>query len=408
MKYIPRGVERHIVKAGRHYPVVLLTGARQVGKTSVLRHLSQANRTYVSLDDPRVLQLARSDPALFFQRYEPPILIDEIQYAPELLPFIKMIVDERHTSGEFWLSGSQSFHLMRGVSESLAGRTGVIHLSGFSRREASRIPDALHPFLPTKTRISHRLKETLPLTLKELYKCIWRGSFPALIANPRMNPHLFFSSYVQTYLQRDIRDLARVGDELSFLRFVRATAARTGQLLNLADLARDTGVAFNTAKHWLSILETSGLVFLLEPYYNNVSKRLVKTPKLYFTDTGLCSYLTEWTSPQTLEAGAMSGSIFETWVVMEIVKSYQQAGQRPPLTFYRDRDGKEVDLLITKDATVYPVEIKKTASPNPYDVKHFAALKVGSNAIGEGGIICLAQQVLPLTSSASAIPCSAL
>ncbi|HNV69282.1 MAG TPA: ATP-binding protein, partial [Candidatus Ozemobacteraceae bacterium] len=386
----------------------LVTGARQVGKTSVLRHLSQARRMYVSLDDPLVLQLAKNDPALFFQRYTPPLLIDEIQYAPELLPYIKMIVDERHTSGDFWLTGSQAFHLMRGVSESLAGRTAVIHLSGFSRRETALSSGAPTPFLPTRSCITKRLKATSPLPLKDLYTCIWRGSFPALIANPRMDSHLFFSSYLQTYLQRDIRDLARVGDELSFLRFIRSAAARTGQLLNLADLARDVGVAFNTAKHWLSILETSGLVFLLEPYFTNVSKRLVKTPKLYFTDTGLCRYLTEWTSPQTLEAGAMAGAFFETWVVMEIVKGYQQLGIRPPLTFYRDKDGKEVDLLIVGDGTVYPLEIKKTASPNQYDVRHFATLKCGPHVVGEGGIICLTKQYLPLTHAAAAIPCSAL
>jgi hypothetical protein len=408
MKYVPRGLEKFVQRAAKQFPVLLVTGARQVGKTTFLQHLSEPKRTYVTLDDPRVLQLAKTDPALFFQRYPPPILLDEIQYAPELLPFIKMAVDQQASRNQFWLTGSQQFHLMKGVAESLAGRVAIVHLSGFSRRERLEGTQGSPPFLPTARVVTKRLKTGGRLTLKELYALIWRGSFPALVLHPKADRDLFFSSYVQTYLQRDIRDLARVGDGMAFLRFLRGTAARTGQLLNLADLARDAGVAFNTAKSWLSILEASGLIFLLEPYFNNVSKRFIKTPKLYFLDTGLCAYLTEWTSPENLEAGAMSGAILETWVMGEILKGFWQAGSRPPVFFYRDKDAKEIDFLVVRDGIIYPLECKKTASPRLEDARHFKSLKPASLQVGEGGVICLINEFLPLSASVHAIPVSAL
>jgi len=309
-----------------------------------------------------VLSLAKEDPALFFQRFPAPVFIDEIQYAPELLPYIKMEVDKSHRNGLFWLTGSQQFHLMKGVSESLAGRVAVVHLMGFSRRELTGQSRKSRPFLPLPDEIQSRITTGGKLTLKELYRLIWRGAFPLMALNDEMDRDLFYSSYVQTYLQRDIRDLARVGDEMAFLRFLRAAAARTGQMLNLSELARDANVAANTAKNWLSILQASGVVYLLEPFYTNVTKRLVKTPKLYFLDTGLCAYLTEWSSPETLEAGAMSGAILESWIMAELLKGYWHNGRRDPFYYYRDKDQKEIDLLIIQDGRVYPLEFKKTAS----------------------------------------------
>ena len=307
--YIHRTLERAFLSASDHFPVMLVNGARQVGKTTLLRHLCGEERTYVTLDDPLVLELARRDPSLFLQRYPGQVLIDEIQYAPGLLPLIKMAVDEDRRPGRFWLTGSQHFHLMKSASESLAGRVGILELLGLSRREQDGAGADLPPFLPRPDVLEARLEDTARLRLPDLYSRIWRGSYPALAEDPDLDRDLYYSSYVQTYLQRDVRDLARVGDETAFLKFLRASAARTAQLLNLADLARDAGVAPNTAKSWLSILEASGLVRLLQPYHTNVTKRLVKTPKLYFLDTGLCSWLTEWTSPETLEAGAASGAM---------------------------------------------------------------------------------------------------
>jgi predicted AAA+ superfamily ATPase len=406
--YVSRTLEAFVETATRQFPVLLVTGARQVGKTTLLLHLSQDKRPYVTLDDPLVLSLARQDPPLFLQRFPPPVLIDEIQYAPELLPYIKMAVDKTREPGLFWLTGSQQFHLMKGVSESLAGRVAVVHLLGLSRRELAGLAHVRKPFLPDPDEIRDRLSVGGNLPLKDLYRLIWRGAFPAIALHDAVDRDLFYSSYVQTYLQRDVRDLARVGDELAFLRFLRAAAARTAQLLNLTDLSRDADIAVNTAKNWLSILQTSGIAYLLEPYHTNVTKRLVKTPKLYILDTGLCAYLTEWSSPETLEAGAMSGASLETWIMAEILKSYWHNGRQAPFYFYRDKDLKEIDLLIVRDGTIYPLEFKKTASPGTNDVRHFHTLERLKMPIGPGGVICLAEQSLPLSSSTLSIPVAAI
>jgi predicted AAA+ superfamily ATPase len=328
--------------------------------------------------------------------------MDEIQYAPELLPYIKMIVDNDRKPGQFWLTGSQQFQVMKNVSESLAGRVGIMQLFGLSRRECLGRGKSQKPFLPG-VKLFQSYKGGC-LTLQELYTAIWRGSFPALALDAGMDRNVFLSSYVQTYLQRDVRDLAQVGDEMAFLRFMRAAAARTGQLLNMADMARDAGVAPNTAKKWLSILQASGMVYLLEPYFSNITKRMVKTPKLYFLDTGLAAYLTEWTSPETLEAGAMSGAILETWILGELLKSWQHNGLRAPFYYYRDTDQKEIDLLIVQDGTVYPLEFKKTASPDKGVVRHFAVLEKLRMPIGTGAVICLVQQTLPLTELVWSVP----
>jgi predicted AAA+ superfamily ATPase len=370
----------------------------------LLRQLSREGRGYVTLDDPLVLSLAKDDPALFMQRFPPPVLIDEIQYAPELLPYIKMAADQADQPGRVWLTGSQQFHLMAGVSESLAGRVAVLRLLGLSRAELLGEGPAATPFMPTPAELSRRSNQRSPLTLHELYRLIWRGALPAIALNEAMERDLFYSSYVQTYLQRDVRALARVGDELAFLRFLRAAAARTGQLLNLADLARDADVAPNTAKSWLSILQSAEIVYLLEPYHTNVTQRLVKTPKLYFLDTGLAAYLTAWASPETLEAGAMTGAFLETWIVAELLKSYWHAGRQPPFYYYRDKDQREIDLLLAQDGMIYPLEIKRTASPSRDDIRHFAALERLGQPVGPGGVICLARQSLPLTAAAQSIP----
>jgi len=406
--YTPRTLESFARKAAGQFPVLLVTGARQVGKTTFLRHLCEPERTYVSLDDPLVLELAKRDPALFLQRYRPPLLIDEIQYAPELLPYIKIEADSARKPNLFWLTGSQQFHLMKGVSESLAGRVAVMQLLGLSRREILGAAGQSVPFVPTQEAIAEGAATGGRLDLAELFGLIWRGSYPALALNAEIDRDLFYSSYVQTYLQRDVRDLARVGDELAFVRFLRVAAARTGQLLNLTAFARDADVAVNTAKSWLSILQASGIAYLLEPYYANITKRATKTPNLYFLDTGLCSYLTGWSSPETLEAGAMSGAILETWAISELLKGYLHCGKQPPFFYYRDRDGREIDLLIVRDGIAYPLKIKKTASPGPGDIRAFAALERLGVSLGPGGVICLARGPLPITSSISSIPVAAL
>ena len=406
--YVRRTLEPFLKKANKQVAVILVTGARQVGKTTLLRHLAGSKRTYVTLDDPLVLSLAKEDPALFFQRYEPPLLIDEIQYAPELLPYIKMMVDREGMPGGFWLTGSQQFHLMKDVSESLAGRVGIVRLLGMSRRELNNQGPAAEPFHPKRIKNTKRKEERPFLSLSDLYELIWRGSFPGVSLHTDVDRDLFYGSYVQTYIQRDVHHLAKVGDEMAFLKFLRACAARTAQLVNMADLARDADIAPNTAKSWLSILRASGVIHLLEPYHTNVTKRLVKTPKLYMLDTGLCSYLTEWSNPKTLEAGAMSGAILETWIMAELLKGYWHNGQRAPFYFYRDRDKKEVDLLIVQDGAIHPVEIKKTASPGKKDIKNFPVLEKLNMPVADGGVICLAEEALPLAQGVWTIPVSML
>ncbi|MDR2891903.1 MAG: ATP-binding protein [Deltaproteobacteria bacterium] len=400
--YIPRTVEQPILKNSGSFPVLLVTGARQVGKTTLLRHLGGQERQYVTLDDPLLLNLAKQDPALFMQRFPAPALIDEIQYAPELLPYIKMAVDSNRQPGQFWLTGSQQFHVMKNVSESLAGRVGILELFGLSRQEILGRGGSQKPFLPGLEFFQNANCDSP--TLQELYTVIWRGSFPGMALDIGMERDVFLRSYVQTYLQRDVRDLTQVGDEMAFLRFLRAAAARTGQLLNMAEMARDADVAPNTAKKWVSILQASGLVYLLEPYFNNVTKRMVKSPKLYFLDTGLAAYLTEWSSPETLESGAMSGAILETWILGELLKSWQHNGLRAPFYYYRDTEGKEIDLLIVQDGTLYPLEFKKTASPDKSAVRHFGVLEKFGLPVGMGAVICLTRQALPLTEKVWSLP----
>lgn len=395
--YISRTLQNFLNRS--EFPVLLLTGPRQVGKTTLLKHLAGQNRSYVTLDDPAVLKLAKEEPRLFFETFKPPILIDEIQYAPNLFTFIKMQVDNGIQAGQFWLTGSQQFHLMKGVSESLAGRIGILNLLGLSLQERKGFGQSQQPFLPTSLP-SHA---KFDIDLKELYSLIWQGSFPAM-ALKKLDWNIFYSSYVQTYLQRDVRDLARVGDELSFLKFLTACAARSGQLLNIADLARDASISANTAKAWLSILEASGIIYLLQPYFNNATKRLVKAPKLYFLDTGLCCYLTNWLNPDALEAGAMSGAILETFVVTEIIKSYLHNGLRAPIYFMRDKDKKEIDLVIMQNQVLYPLEIKKTAAPSKHDVRHFSMLDKFSMDVGPGGVVCLIDKLLPIQENVYSIP----
>lgn len=403
--YIPRTLSAALNRASASFPVVLVTGPRQVGKTTLLESCADKDRGYVTLDDLEERGLARHDPALFLQRHPPPLTIDEIQYAPELASYIKIAADRSKQPGMFWLTGSQKFHLMRGITESLAGRVAILDMLGLSLAEIRLRPNTAESFLPTPAWLAHaRDNAGDPLQLPELFRIIWRGSYPALILDEAMESDLFYKSYIQTYLQRDVRDLTKVGDQMAFHRFLRAAAARTAQLLNFADLARDVDIDPKTAKAWLSILETSGLVYLLQPYHSNVTKRLVKTPKLYFLDTGLCAHLCQWSTPEALEAGAMSGAIFETFVVSEILKSYWHRGQTANLYFYRDTDQKEIDLLIERDGTLYPIEIKKSANPGNMATRSFSTLEKLGKPIGPGAVVCLRPTDIPLSRDAVAIP----
>ena len=403
--FIDRTLTAAIRHASASFPVLLATGPRQVGKTTLLEACADANRGYVTLDDPDARELAHRDPALFLQRYPPPTIIDEVQYAPQLFGAIKLAVDRAREPGLFWLTGSQKFHLMQGLTESLAGRVAVLDLLGLSQAELAGRASSSLPFLPDADWLAAaRERANGPRSLLALYAAIWRGGFPQLALNPDTPRDLFFGSYLQTYIQRDVRALARVGDDLAFQRFVRAAAARTGQLLNVADIARDADVDQKTAKAWLSILETSGLIYLLPPWQSNLTNRLIKTPKLYFLDTGLCAYLTRWTSAGSLEAGAMSGAILETYVVAEVLKSYWHNGRAANLHFLRDRDGREIDMLIEQDGKLYPIEIKKTATPSLRATRGFSALDKLGTPRGAGVVLCLRETDLPLSAEVTAVP----
>lgn len=412
MTYIKRAAEDTIMRTSEMFPVLLVTGPRQVGKTTLLQKLSDIQRKqgierkYVTLDDPDARYLAKRDPALFLQRYTPPVLIDEIQYATELLPYIKMSVDRTKKKGDFWITGSQVFRLMNNVSESLAGRVGIINILGLSDAEIYRIPS--EPFSTDSQRLMNRLPDTTPRGLNEIYQRIFRGSMPELYADEGIDSETYYRSYVDTYLQRDIRDLAQVADEMQFYNFMTVVAAHTSKPVVYGELADAAGISAPTAKKWLSILVSSHTIALIQPYYNNILKRVVKMPLLHFLDTGLAAYLLKWGNPEALEKGAMSGAFFESYVFAEIYKSYLNAGKEPPLFYYRDKDQKEIDLLIYQDGILSPIEIKKAASPGKSAIKNFRVLEPVSKAdafegletlkveIGTGSVICMANDLLPV------------
>jgi predicted AAA+ superfamily ATPase len=399
-----RHAEGTIRKLAGMFGAVLVTGARQVGKTTLLQQMTRGV-TYVTLDDKLQLAAAVTLSGTFFKDHTPPVFVDEIQYAPELFPQMKIIIDREKKKGLFYLSGSQQFRMMKHVSESLAGRLGILQLPGLSLREQSGAAFST-PFLPTDAYFSTRKQEAAPMDYATVWRTIHRGSMPELCAHPEFDWQMFYAAYIKTYIERDVRDLAQVGDEIKFLRFMTAAAACTGQLLNVASLARDVGVSPPTAERWLSILAASHLICLLPPYHNNVLKRAVKTPKLYFLDTGLAAYLTRWNTPETLKSGAMAGAFFETFVVSELIKGYANAGVLDlPLYFYRDKEGHEIDVLIETDGTLYPLEIKKHADPDRRDAAQFALLdKIPNTKRGPGGVICLYDSLVTLQDTDRVIP----
>lgn len=405
--YITRNIEQTINRISSQFKVLLLTGARQVGKTTLLKHLAQGSgRTYVTLDDLAVRSLALNDPALFLQRYTPPLLIDEIQYAPQLLSYIKMYADNGAHNGDIWLTGSQRLPLMQGVTESLAGRVGIIDLQGLSTNEINGT-DNTDYFLPEVELLFNRMNHAKKQSLKEIYQLIWQGSMPAMYNGAEQDWQSYYASYVQTFLQRDVMKLLQINDEMVFFRFLCAAAGQTGKMINYAELAKAAEISAPTAKQWIKTLEAAGIIYLLQPFMPPGAKYIVKAPKLYFFDTGLAAYLTRWLNADALEAGAASGEFFETWIVTEIYKSYANKGIVPPLYYLRNFNGKEIELIIWQNGTAYPVAIKKSAYPSKA-IKTFAILEpVSADAkiqIGAGGIVCLIDDLLPASDNLYYIP----
>lgn len=403
--FIERNIKDAFERVNSFFPVVLLIGARQVGKSTFLRKIAEPERKYFSLDPLDIQKQAREDPRLFLANNPAPVIFDEIQNVPELLPYIKAIVDEVRISspekakGMFWLTGSQQFHLMKGVSESLAGRIGILNLYGLSNAEIDGRKSQV--FLPDMQTVSVPAKSPT-----EVFARIWRGSYPEIAtANPDTNMwSAFFQSYIQTYLMRDVRALTQVADEHKFYDFLRAVAARTGQMLNYSSLARDADISQPTAKSYLSILETSGIAKLLYPYSRNKTRNMVSTPKLHMLDTGLAAFLTGWTSPEVLMNGAMAGAFFESWCVAEILKSYVNAGESPNFYYYRDKDKNEIDLVIEREGKIYPVEFKKAATVSKSDVKYFNKLSNFNMPVGMGALISLYPDTILIKENVKAIP----
>ncbi len=398
--YFPRSLESPLKKAAREFPAIVLVGPRQSGKTTLLNHLFRAGYSIVSLEPPDVRLSATSDPRGFLGFYPPPVVFDEIQYVPGLLPYIKEKIDERRNqAGQFILTGSQNLLLMQQVTESLAGRAAILKLLPLSRWELFQTPS--RP-LPWESNSSATLPAQTP---REMWMQILRGFYPEIAPDPGRDARLWQASYVQTYLERDVRNLRNIGDLTTFQTFLRALAARSAQLLNLSQLARDVGVAVNTAKDWLSILEASFQVFILRPYYVNIGKRLVKSPKVYFTDTGLLCYLVGLRDIEHAMAGPMGGAIFENFVVAELLKTFLHRGEEPNLYFWRTAEGSEVDLIVDTQGKLIPIEIKGSETPHPNMAKEIRAFQqTFETKAGKGYVLYPGKMVLPLEEDIVAFP----
>jgi predicted AAA+ superfamily ATPase len=404
--YYHRHIEPVVARIAKRKPVLVLTGARQVGKSTMLKEVYKGIR-YISLNRPLLRESAKENPSLFFELYPPPIVVDEIQKAEELFEYIQDIVDQGTAKGQFYLTGSQSMRLMNRVSDSLAGRAGVIKMLGLSARELGGM-GYRQVFKPVTAHIEGVLKESPPFNYAAIVARIHKGFFPELYETESdlKDWSDYYSSYFQTYIEKDIKDVLKIQDESAFIKFVRATASLTGQVLNYTTLAEICGKDVGTVKAWLSVMESCGLVYLLEPYYNNFNKRLLKAPKLYFLDTGLACWLLGWNTPEQLANGAMWGHLFESFVFAEILKSYYNDGTiKPPLYYYRDKDKNEIDLLVEDGSVLHPVEIKTASDPSKSMTRAFRCIEgVPEKTVGQGALICMAKEVLPLTKDVWILP----
>lgn len=397
---INRFIKKQIIEASKTFKVILLTGPRQVGKTTLLKELSKNNRSYVTLDDIDNRILAQRDPKLFLAQIDYPVLIDEVQYAPELFSYIKIKVDEDKIPGQFWLTGSQQFAMMKNISDSLAGRVAIFDMLGISNSEEEK--NSNQYFLPTLENIKKRQRQNKILSVNEIFNKIWRGSFPDVVVEQGKNWERYYSSYLTSYVEKDVRDYLKINDLVAFRKFLQIAASRTSQTLNYSSMANDVGVSVSSIQTWVNILIATGHVTLIQPYFNNHAKRAIKSPKLHFLDTGLCCYLTGWLNPSTLQKGAMSGALVESYVTSEIIKSYINNGKKPPLYYYRDKEKNEVDLVIEDSGVIYPVEIKKAAAINNLNFKGFDFLKSLKKPLGQGLVLCFSDKLKMIDSEIAA------
>ncbi|RHP31485.1 ATP-binding protein [Lachnotalea sp. AF33-28] len=406
MQYVDRTLERKFLHMSGFFKAVLVTGARQVGKTTMLKHLAEGQaRTYVSLDDSMVRTLAQTDPVLFFQTYQPPIIIDEVQKAPQLFEQIKIMCDASEETGRFWLTGSQQYSMMKNIRETLAGRIGILELYGLSKNEIEGItfPNELDFSLPC---LIERQKLAARNNIVDVFEHIWRGGMPQVLSADAELRQEYYNSYVDTYLMRDVADVGGITDTVRFRKFLNACAALVAEQVNYKTLADAADIAQPTAKEWVRVLQGLGIIYLLQPFANNELKRLTKTPKLYFCDTGLCAHLSMWLTRDTLMNGAASGHYFENYVVLELLKNYAYAKAKANLTYYRDSNAKEIDIFVEENNLIHPLEVKKSANPDRREVKKYELLDKASLARGSGGIVCMCEEVIPIDSKNSFIPCN--
>ena len=403
MTYIERDLEPKILSLSKEYSAILITGPRQVGKTTILRQLMQKDRAYVTLDDLEDRAMAQNDPALFLQLHDRPILIDEVQYAPQLFSYIKIEIDNGAEPGSFWLTGSQSFRMMELAQESLAGRVALLHMPSLSQHEIYGSGNN-SPFSIDLNALKERATTHAPADMQEIYQRIWKGSMPGLISSRFSDRDVFYSSYLQTYIDRDVSELINLTDKLIFRDFIRAAACRIGQLLNIHAIAQDVGVSDDTAKRWLQVLEKSDIIFYLRPYSNTLLKRTVKTPKLYFFDTGLVAYLTKYSSPDILANGALNGAILENYVVSEVLKTYQNDAKECLLWYYRDKEMHEIVMIIESDGMLHPLEVKRSVNPGSKLIGAFDILNKGSVPKGKGALLCMRPTLSAVNSDNYIIP----
>jgi len=403
--YVSRALEPIIKKAAREFPVVVLTGPRQSGKTTLLKHLFGKSHGYVSLEPPDVRAAASADPRGFLALHEPPVVFDEVQYAPDLLIYVKERVDaERKLRGQYLLTGSQNLLPLARETESLAGRAAVLRLLPLSRREAQGAPRGRLPWEAPRGRTRRKGPAHA-----DLWRSFLRGGYPELVTEPKRDAAAWHASYIATYLERDVRSLRQVGDLAQFQSFLRVLAARSGQLLNLADVSRDLGVALNTAKAWLSVLEATYQVVVLRPWFGNVGKRLVKTPKVYFGDVGTLCHLAQLHDPGHAASGPMAGAILETAVLSEIVRALTHRGEDPRLCFFRTSDGHEVDVIVEERGKLVPIEVKLSSTPSPGMAAGILKLReILGGKVRDGYVIHPGNVRLPLAPGVTALPFSAL
>ena len=402
MNYIKRDIEKQILELSKEYACILVTGARQVGKTTTLCMLA-GDRGHVTLDDLDDRELARNDPAMFLELHPAPVLIDEVQYAPELFSYIKILIDNGAAPGSFWLTGSQPFRLMTLSQESLAGRTAVLHMQSLSQHEIYGSGECA-PFTLEVSELRKRETTHAPADITAVYERIWRGSLPGFVSGKFTNRDVFYSSYLQTYINRDVRDQVQLTDALIFRDFVRAAACRAGQMLNVHDIAGDVGVSDDTARRWLQVLEKSDVIFYLRPYSNNLLKRTVKAPKMYFFDTGLAAYLTRYSSPEILANGAINCALLENYVVSELMKSYDSCARECLIWYYRDSNSKEIDVVMECDGELHPMEIKRSVHPDNRIASSFRLLDKADVPRGKGAILCLRPTLSAVSSGDYIVP----